>query len=183
MGLDTVVNDIIDVAQKEAARINAETDAEVSRILDEARQAAKTIMGERLAKAEDDIKKMRRQELSSSNLKVKRAVLNARKEVLENVYQQAVGKIATLSPSKNEELLKAMIEKQQSNGTRIYSNRDSEKIVKKLSSLDYAGTIDCMGGVVIENEDGTVRLDYTYDVIFKQVNEQSLKQISDILFG
>ena len=183
MGLETVVKDIMDFAQKEVSQIDAEADAEISVILDDARQAAKKIMGERLSKAEDDIKKIRQQETSSSNLEVKRAILNARKEVLENVYQQVVEKTATLSPSKNEELLKAIIEKQQCNGSRIYSNRDSEDIVKRLSSLEYAGNIECIGGVVIENEDGTIRLDYTYDLLLKNVNDQSLKQLSDILFG
>ncbi|MCG7851127.1 MAG: V-type ATP synthase subunit E [Methanosarcinaceae archaeon] len=183
MGLETVVKDILDVAHNEASKINADADAEVSRIIDEARQTAKKIMGESLSKAEDDIKKMRQQETSSSNLEVKRAILNARKEVLESVYMKAVGTIAVLPPSKNEELLKAIIETQQINGSRIYSNRDSEEITKKLSTLDYAGNINCIGGVVIENEDGTIRLDYTYDLIMKNMNDQSLKQLSDILFG
>ena len=183
MGLETVVKDIMDVAQAEVSKINAEADAEVSTILDEARQNAKKIMGDRLAKAEDDVKKLRQQEISSANLEVKRRMLNARKEVLDKVYSQSVGLITNLPTSKNEELLKAIIDKYQGNGAKIYSNKDSEKLVTKLSSLTYAGNIDCIGGVVIENEDSTIRLDYTYDIILDSVNDKSMKQISDILFG
>lgn len=183
MGLETVVKDIINAAQADVAQINSEADAEASKIMDEAKGTAKKIMGDKLAKAEDDIKKMRQQEISSANLEVKRTMLNARKEVLEKVYSQAVEAIATLSPSKNEEFLKTIIEKHQSGGDKIYSNNESKEIVEKLSSLTYAGDIDCLGGVIIENDDGTIRLDHTYDVILKSVNEQSLKQISDILFG
>ncbi len=183
MGLETVVTEIMDAAQAEVSRLDSEADAEVSLILDEAKQNAKKIMGERLAKAEDDIKKIRQQELSSANLEVKRTLLNARKEILEKVYVQAVETISAFSPEKNEELLKELIDQYGSNGTRIYSNSGSEEIVKNLSSLEYAGNIDCLGGVVIENEDGTIRLDYTYDVILKSVNERLLKQTSDILFG
>ena len=183
MGLETVVKDIMDVANVEASRINTEADAEASSILDEARQNAKKIMGDRLAKTEDDIKKLRQQEISSANLEVKRTMLNARKEVLDNVYSQSVDIITDLQSSKNEELLKAIIDKYQGSGAKIYSNKDSEKLVTKLSSLTYAGNIDCIGGVVIENEDGTIRLDYTYDVILESANDKSMKQISDILFG
>jgi len=183
MGLETVVKDIMDAAQAEVSKQDAEADAEVSLILDEAKQNAKKIMGESLAKAEDDIKKIRQQEISSANLEVKRTLLNARKEILDKVYVQAVETISAFSPEKNEELLKSLIDKYESNGTKIYSNAESEEIVKKLSSLEYAGNIDCLGGVVIENEDGTIRLDYTYDVILKSVNERLLKQTSDILFG
>ncbi|WP_406671182.1 V-type ATP synthase subunit E [Methanolobus sp. ZRKC4] len=183
MGLETVVKDIMDAAQAEVAQLDSEADAEVSQIIDEAKQSAKKIMGESLAKAEDDIKKIRQQEISSANLEVKRTLLNARKEVLEKVYTQAEESISTFSPEKNEELLKSLIESYESSGNRIYSDAGSEEIVKKLSSLEYAGNIECLGGVIIENEDGTVRLDYTYDVILKSVNEQLLRQTSDILFG
>jgi V/A-type H+-transporting ATPase subunit E len=183
MGLETVVKDIMDAAQAEVSKLDSEADAEVSLILEEAKQNAKKIMGESLAKAEDDIKKIRQQEISSANLDVKRTLLNARKEILEKVYVQAVETISAFSPEKNEELLKSLIDNYGSNGTKIYSNMESEEIVKKLSSLEYAGNIDCLGGVVIENEDGTIRLDYTYDVILKSVNERLLKQTSDILFG
>ncbi len=183
MGLETVVNDVMDAAQAEVSKMDSEANAEVSLILEEARQNAKKIMGERLAKAEDDIKKIRQQELSSANLEVKRTLLNARKELLDKVYVQSVDVISNLSPEKNEEFLKVLISKYETNGTKIYSNTESEKLVKKLSSLEYAGNIDCIGGVIIENEDGTVKLDYTYDVILKSVNEQLLKKTSDTLFG
>jgi V/A-type H+-transporting ATPase subunit E len=85
--------------------------------------------------------------------------------------------------SKAEKLLSVLIEKYKADGVRIYSNKNSEAIVKKLSSLSYAGNIDSIGGVVQENKDGTVRLDFTYDSILKNVYERSLKQISDILHG
>ena len=183
MGLETVVKDIINAAQAEVAAINSEADSEVAMILDEAKDKAKKIVGEKLAKVEDDIEKIRQQEISSANLEVKRTMLNARKEVLEKVYDNAVEAISTMSPSKNEELLKAIIENYQSGGEKIYSNKDSKEIVEKLSTLTYAGEIDCIGGVIIENEDGTIRLDHTYDGTLSRVNEQSLKQTSDILFG
>jgi V/A-type H+-transporting ATPase subunit E len=183
MGLEIVVKDIMDAAQAEVTRLNHEADAEASLILDEARQSAKKIIGERLAKAEDDIRKMRQQETSSANLEVKRTLLNARKELLEDVYSRTEKSISEFSPEKNKELLRSIIEKNEASGKRIYSNAASEEIVRKLTSLEYAGNIKCLGGVVIENEDGTIRLDYTYDVILKSVSEQLLKQTSDILFG
>jgi V/A-type H+-transporting ATPase subunit E len=52
-----------------------------------------------------------------------------------------------------------------------------------MTKLEFAGEIDCIGGIVIENKDGTEVLDFRYDMILKDVNEQSLKQISNILFG
>ncbi|MBC7086192.1 MAG: V-type ATP synthase subunit E [Methanomethylovorans sp.] len=183
MGLETVIKDIQDAANAEVSRIKTETDAEVLKIIEEAKDEAKRIMGESLAKAEDDIKRMKQQEISSANLEVKRTLLNARKEILEEVYDRAFEAISSLPEEKERELLKVILQNNEAKGKKIYSNAKSEKLVRELSSLEYGGNIDCAGGVVIENEDGTIRLDYTYDVILKGVNEQCLKQTSDILFG
>ncbi|WP_370572785.1 V-type ATP synthase subunit E [Methanomethylovorans sp.] len=183
MGLEMVVKDIMDAASAEVSRIKSEADAEVLQIVVEAKDEAKRIMGESLAKAEDDIKRMKQQEISSANLEVKRTLLNARKEVLEEVYDRTFAAISSLPEAKNKEILKVILTNNEVKGKKIYSNAKSEKLVRELSSLEYAGNINCAGGVVIENEDGTIRLDYTYDVILKGVNEQFLKQTSDILFG
>jgi V/A-type H+/Na+-transporting ATPase subunit E len=141
------------------------------------------MLGDSLAKVEEDLQKLHQQVISSANLEVKRITLNKRKELLDNVYSQTVESIKSMPASKNEKLLKHIIDKYEASGDKIYSSKASEETVRKLSSLTYAGNIDCIGGVVLENEDGTVRLDYTYDSILKNVYERSLKQISDILYG
>ncbi|MCS3923373.1 V-type ATP synthase subunit E [Methanosalsum natronophilum] len=183
MGLEPVLNDIKEASKDEVSKIQQEADEEATRILDEARQKAKKIKGDRLLKAEEDIDNMRRQELSSAKLDVKRIILNVKKEMPDEVFDKALESLSHLSPEKNEEYLKTILDKQAENGTKVYSNKESEPIVKKLTSLEYAGNIDCVGGVIIEDEDGKVRLDYTYESILKEVNERSLKEISDILFG
>jgi V/A-type H+-transporting ATPase subunit E len=183
MGLEIVVKDIQNGAQSEASRINAEAEAKVSEILNEAKNTHKKMLGDSLAKVEEDLQKLHQQVISSANLEVKRISLNKRKELLDAVYNQAVESIKSMPASKNEELLKIIIDKYEASGAKVYSSKDSEELVKKLSSLTYAGNINCIGGVVLENEDGTIRFDFTYDLILKNAYERSLKQISDILYG
>jgi V/A-type H+/Na+-transporting ATPase subunit E len=183
MGLDIVVKDIQEGARAEVSRIKAEGDAKASEILNEAKEVQKKMLGDSLAKAEEDLQNLHQQVISSANLEVKRITLNKRKDLLDKVYSQSVESIKSMPASKKEELLKHIINKYEASGARIYSSKASEETVKKLSSLTYAGNIDSIGGVVLENEDRTVRLDFTYDSILKNVYERSLKQISDILYG
>ncbi|NLI62317.1 MAG: V-type ATP synthase subunit E [Methanosarcinaceae archaeon] len=183
MGLEVVLNDIAEGAKSEVSRIEAEAKAVSEQIVEEARQTSREDLGRRLAAVEENLENQRQQVLSSANLEVKRIQLNKRKELLDSVYQDTVESIKTLPADKNEEYLKTLIKKYESEGSVIYSNKESEKIVRKRSSLKYGGNIDCLGGIVIENDDGTIRLDYTYDVLLKAVYERSLKQISDILDG
>lgn len=183
MGLDIVIRDIQGGAQAEVSRINAEADAKVSEILNEAKAGQKKMLGDSLAQTEEDLKNLNQQVISSANLDVKRIRLNKRKELLDLVYKKAYESIKSIPASKNEMLLKVLIDKHEADGVRIYSTKDSEPIIRKLSSLSYAGNINNIGGIVLENEDRTVRLDFTYDSILNIVYERSLKQISDILYG
>jgi V/A-type H+-transporting ATPase subunit E len=183
MGLDIVVKDIQEGARAEVSRIKAEGDAKASEITNEAKEVQKKMLGDSLAKAEEDLQNLHQQVISSANLEVKRITLNKRKELLDQVYNQTIEKIKSMPASKKEELLKHILSKNEASGARAYSSKDSEQIVKKLTSLNYAGNIDSIGGVVLENEDGTVRLDFTYDSILENVYEHSLKQMSDILYG
>lgn len=183
MGLDIVVKDIQEGARAEVSRIKAEGDAKASEILNEAKEIQKKTLGDSLAKAEEDLQSLHQQVISSANLEVKRITLNKRKELLDTVYNQTVEKIKSMPASKKEELLKSILNKNEASGARVYSSKESEAIVKKLTPLTYAGNLDSIGGIILETEDRTVRLDFTYDSILKSVYERSLKQISDILYG
>ncbi|QIB90093.1 V-type ATP synthase subunit E [Methanosarcina mazei] len=183
MGLEIVVKDIQEGARAEVSRIKAEGDAKASEIINEAKEIQKKTLGDSLAKAEEDLQSLHQQVISSANLEVKRITLNKRKELLDTVYIQTVENIKSMPASKKEELLKSILDKHEASGARAYSSKESEELVKKLTSLSYAGNIDSIGGIVLENEDRTVRLDFTYDSILKSVYERSLKQISDILYG
>lgn len=183
MGLDAIVEEIKAKGKNEADRISGETYQEVSKIIADAQASAAKIKAAREEAVRKEIERMRQQELSSANLEVKKAILNARKEILDEVYEAARESISKLPAEKNQKILKSIIEKNESGNSKIFSRAKDASTVKKLTKLKSAGEIDCIGGVVIENEDGTEVLDFRYDMILKNVNELSLKQVSDILFG
>ncbi len=182
MGLDAIVEEIKSKGRAEADRISQETDKEVSRILADAESQAARIRATRQDAAKKEIERLRLQELSSANLEVKRAMLNARKELLDEVNEKAKDGISKLPADKNLQVLRSIIEKNQANNSRISSNKKDEPAVRKLTKLTYSGEINCIGGVIIENENGTEYLDFRYETILKKVSERSLKQVSEILF-
>ncbi len=183
MGLDAIVQEIKAKGKAEADRISGETYQEISKIISEAESQAAKLKTAKQEAAKKEIERLRQQELSSAHLEVKRAMLNARKELLDEVYEKAKDAVGKLPADKNQKLLSSIIKKNENSNTRIYSKAKDTSAVKKLTKLKYAGEIDCIGGVIIENADGTEYLDLRYDTILKNVSEKSLKQVSDILFG
>ncbi|MEI7826437.1 MAG: V-type ATP synthase subunit E family protein [Euryarchaeota archaeon] len=180
MGLEVVVKDVLARGEAEATRIKQEGMDEANAIIAGAENTARQLLDEKSEQAVELIERRRNREISSANLEVKRAILNAKKELLDKVYDEAVGVLASLPESERETIIKKLLESQ-TESTRVFSNTNDESLVKRISRLEYGGTIPCSGGIMLENEDGTVIHDLTFDTLLKSVREKSLKQLREIL--
>jgi V/A-type H+-transporting ATPase subunit E len=180
MGLEVVVKDVLARGEAEATRIKQEGMDEANAMIAGAEKNARQLINEKKEQAVELIERRRNREISSANLEVKRAILNAKKELLDRVYDEALGVLASLPESERETIIKKLLESQ-TEFTRVFSNTNDEALVKRISRLEYGGTIPCSGGIMLENEDGTVIRDLTFDTLLKSVREKSLKQLREIL--
>ena len=180
MGLEVVVKDVLARAEKESNHIRQEGTFEADAIIAGAENTARQILAEKRDQTTELIERRRNREISSANLEVKRAILNAKKELLERVYAEALRVLGSLPESERETIIKKLLESQ-TESTRVFSNRNDEFLVKRISGLEYGGTISCTGGIILENEDGTVLRDLTFDTLLNSVRETSLKQLLEIL--
>jgi len=180
MGLEVVVKDVLARGGEEADRIRQEGTDEAKGIIAGAEKTARQIVEEKRAQIAEQIERRKNREISSANLEVKRAILNAKKELLDRVYDKAIEILASLSESEREKIIKQLLESQ-TDSTQVFSNENDESLVKRISRLEYGGTIPCSGGVMLENEDGTVLRDLTFDSLLKNVRDRSLKQLVQIL--
>ncbi len=88
MGLEVVVEEIREKGQKESNAIRNEAHAEADRILAAAEDQAASIKQETEKELERQISHIMAQEVSAAKLLVKREVLNAQKEMLEEVFNE-----------------------------------------------------------------------------------------------
>lgn len=183
MGLEEIVKDIADKGKSEADRINEETAQSVRSILNEAESQASALAAKKRDEMARDVERLKKQEMSSANLEVKRLLLNARKDVLDVTFAETLSRLAKLPSERNVVILQSLLKLCQEN-SRVYSSEKDANLIRKIApDIMLAGTIDCIGGIIIESADGTVRLDYTYDTMIKGIFEQSQKKISELLFG
>jgi V/A-type H+-transporting ATPase subunit E len=184
MGLDKVVKGISDKVETECKGIAAKAQAEAAEIKKSAEAEARQLHAAEIAKADSEISKMRQRELSSAKLDVKKAKLNAEKDVLEAVHADFAKQLSALPPQKKSEVLQKLIlmAKKDIPGGKIFTNVADADLVKG-SGYEYGGNIKCIGGIVVTSGDGSVNLDYTFDSILEDVWSSSMKPVSDILFG
>jgi V/A-type H+-transporting ATPase subunit E len=181
MSLDKVIEKIRSTGEAEAQSIRDQAEAERESILAEARKAAEAQKKERMAAAEAARERIMTQELARAELQSKKIALAAEKEVLDLVLKTARERIAA-SP-RREELVIALLRahREEASSGRILSSPEDAGAVR-ASGFAPAGTIDCLGGVVIESADGSRREDLRFETILDEVWRDSVREVADILW-
>ncbi len=185
MALDKVIQAISDDGKKEAKRIIAEGKVEREKNISEAKKDAMRIKSEKTEEANKLALRMKTQEIARAEIDIKKIVLKAQKESLDQVYDLALKQLG----EKWSGILIKNILKQKSSEVKdglVYSNeRDRTTVEQTVGAYGgkYGGVIDCVGGIVIENKDRTVRTDYRLETILEDIWDESVIEVSSILWG
>ena len=190
MSLETVAEDIREQARARADEIVAEAEQEAEQIRDEAREEADEIRADIEQETDRQIEQEREQKLSSAKLEAKQMRLEARRDVIQSVRDDVEQAVADIEGDQREELTRALLEDALSefgdDELAVYGRADDEDLLESLLAerehCTYAGEVDCLGGVVVESEQSRVRVKNTFDSVFAEVWEDSLREISDRLF-
>ncbi|RZV11677.1 V/A-type H+-transporting ATPase subunit E [Natrinema hispanicum] len=191
MSLDTVVKDIREEANARAEDIRAEGETRAEEIESAAETDAEEILADAEAEVEREIDQLREQRLSSAKLEAKQKRLEARRDVLGEVNEAVEDELAALEGDTREELTRELLEAASDefdadDDVSVYGRSDDqallESIVDEYDGYEYAGDVDCLGGVVVESEQSRVRVNNTFDSVLEDVWEDNLQEISNRLF-
>jgi V/A-type H+-transporting ATPase subunit E len=192
MGLESVVGEIREKGQKEAAAIRQETEQEVQKILTAAQEKAARTKQATNEDVEKQVSHILSQEISAANLVVKRELLNAQKSLLDEVYKSTLSSLSGLPESFHKETIAKLVKTAKSEipaGIVHANTRDTAKLKEVLandpafSSYTPGDPVDIEGGIIVESKDGQLQIDYSYRNFMDIVWEAGLKEASDILFG
>ncbi|HOJ96492.1 MAG TPA: V-type ATP synthase subunit E family protein [Methanospirillum sp.] len=191
MGLDAVIAEIKEKGRKEAEAIIQEGSARKEEIMNAARQEVEKIQLTVRDEVEKNLSHIISQEEAAAHLIVKRQILNAQKDLMDQVYRQALDKIITMPESFHEEAITSLLRKakQEIAKGRVSCAARDEKILKKVlnesefSAYTFGSVIEIDGGIIVESDDGQLQVDYSYRTFLNQVWESGLKDASDCLFA
>lgn len=183
MGLEEVKKEVLVNAQSKAKALLDEARSEAKKAESEALEAVKK--KEKLGEQETNsyINGVRKKELSSAQLEAKNAMLNTKKQLIDSVFEAVIGRLDKLESGKNRSMLEKLLRKAQDeiNVASVYVNKKHIKLMEgKVPSVQEAVIL---GGLIAENKDRTVRVDYSFDSLLNEVKEKSLGEIGGILFG
>jgi V/A-type H+-transporting ATPase subunit E len=188
MPLDNVIGEIYEKGKEQVENILKEAEKEAESIINEAKREAEEILRKAREEAEKEAQNLRKQEVSSVSLEMKRLYLNKQKELLESVFDLARQRIREMGESDRKKLLEELIAKNAQDGMAVYSREEDEKVVREILSrldkkLEYGGNVNCLGGIILENSEEGIRINLTFDEILNQLFEQEMGEVSKILLG
>jgi len=182
MGLETVIDQVLDRGRAEADEIRNAAGTDRERLLQEERAEGAKVIAGREQEARVAADRARIQDLARAELESKKTVLAAQKEILDEVYAGALQGLASMP--EREALVRTMLTAHASEwrtGRVFASPRDAET-VRSVVGTNFAGTIDSVGGVVIESADGTRRTDLRFEALFSEVWRDSIREVAEILW-
>ena len=180
MGLETVKDEILNSAKEQSNSLIAEARKEANRILRETEKKIEELK----EKSESETKKMldtiKRQELASAELENQKMILESKKQVIEGAFAEARKKLESFDDKKREACIKKLIEKAR-NDIKISTAYCSKKDAKFLKEFNVESA-DIIGGLIAENKEKTVRVDYSFEAILQGIQETELQNINKALF-
>lgn len=187
MSLENVIDEIYKKGQQEIQKIREEAEKEAEKIIAEAKEEAEEIIRKAKEEAEKEAEILRRQEISSVKLEMKRKMLDVQKRILDEVFESLRQRVKEMDVETRRRLTETLL-KTASPGMIVYSRREDEDLVKSIIQelkldVKYGGYVECLGGVVLESEDGEVRLNLTFDELLNRLYDQKVGEVAKILFG
>ncbi len=186
MSAETIIKRIKTDATTTASEIrkNAEQQAkEIKRnATADAKKNAEQIISEGKQQAENRKKIL----ISQARQEAKRKEIEAKNDVIEDCFTQAIEHLNTLNEETYHDIVKTLIEqgkKRMSSKCTVLTSKDQDKHIAKELDLMVSGSIDASGGVILTSEDGTITIDNTFEGIIKRKKAQIREHVGKLLFS
>lgn len=181
MGLEAVKEEIIRSARQQESALVAEARKEANKIMKEAEAKTEEMKAISEADAKKAAEAMKRQALASGEMESRKLVLEAKKQVIENVFSEAKKRLEALDDRKREEFMKKLLEKagKELEVAYIYYSKKDAKFVKGIG----VEASPIIGGLIAENKERTIRVDYSFETMLEAIKEKELQNINKLLFS
>jgi V/A-type H+-transporting ATPase subunit E len=182
MSLERMIEEIRQQGQHESEEILKAARQERERMLAEVQEKGEGLRAERSRQAEDQGAREEIREMARAELEARKALLQAQKEILDEVRDAAKSRLREMSDS--DRFLEELVEQNRGDleGALVRCNARDVKTLQRLTGADVRGDLDAIGGFVIESPSGDRRIDLTYDTFLDGLWEEAVRDVADTLW-
>ncbi|MCX8173338.1 MAG: V-type ATP synthase subunit E family protein [Thermoplasmata archaeon] len=171
-------------ARKKAEEIIASAKAEARNILTKTNAELEKTKMERIAKEKEKLEFEMKQELHSAESIARHREMQTRKQIIEAVRREVLVKLKAMEKEKKREILGKMlrIAKKQIPEGFVYANPEDAEVVRGFAVYPFKATVNCAGGIIVEEKSGERVLDLRYETLVERVFTERGEELWKILF-
>ncbi len=182
MSLEHVKKEVKDHAEQEAHMIVTQAKELAKKEMDHAHEIVDAFETETQTALQKELEVLERRYEASMKLAAKKVLLEKRKQLLEETFEQAKQIIQNLPKAEKEKMLRLLFDRarKECSGGKVYCAKQDMQIVKTFGSQVVEEVM--LGGLVLENKEATMRVDASFDTMIKDLKEKKLQNVAEILF-
>ena len=185
MSLEKIIQRIKKDADSEAGAIIREAEQKVSDILAQGQREAKDSIKKMEREHEKDIEGLKKKMLSAARREVRHMMMRAKEEVILECFAQAEKYLGDLEGREYAKVVEALMLKAKpvvKKGVVIPSRDADKKIAQELGFRVESRTVSSRGGVLIQDADGSMEIDNTFEGLLTRKHNEIRIKIAKILF-
>ncbi|HLC91020.1 MAG TPA: V-type ATP synthase subunit E family protein [Candidatus Nanoarchaeia archaeon] len=181
MGLDNVKEEIIEEAEEKAVALLKEAKSEAQAIKDAAKQEISLYKKDADAKQKQMVETMSRKMLAQARFDAQRMLMNSRKESIQAIVAAVQEKLSHLGKAERKEFLQKLLGQAQQEMTvaKVHVNKQDIPLLSGVAVFPA----EISGGLLAVNKEGTISMDFSSDALLKEAQQESLVELSGVLFG
>lgn len=182
--------------EKIIERIKTDAEKQVQHIIDEAEKQSHIIINTAKAEAEREAAAILKVgQLESENAKkillskamqeIKRDMMNAKEEIIEQCFSQALEHLASLPEDRYRKFVMGLIrqgKKRLGDDCTLSGSRPVDKEIADKEKVAVRGTINSIGGVILHSSDGTITIDNTFERLLSRRKDEIRIHVGKLLF-
>lgn len=182
MSLEHVKAEMKDHAEQEAHKLVADAKELAKKEMDHAHEIVDAFETETQAALQKELEMIEKRYEASMKLTAKKVLLEKRKQVLEETFEEAKETIQNLPKAEKVKFLGMLFDraKKECSVGKVYCAKQDVAMVKGFASQVTEEAM--IGGLVVENKEGTMRIDESFDAMLKDLKEKKLQEVAEILF-
>ena len=191
-GMEKISEAILDKVKVDAQNIVKEAENKAREGIEKAKKQQKAKLEEEKGKLIEEAEAEAARILAQASIKVRQELLAAKTSVIDEIVGRAKKALSGSSSGESSvlNLTKEAINTLDIDKARVYVSPRDSAAVKKLIKGDkeLAGKVtevkefDCTGGVIVEDIDGKIRIDNTYETRLEMLMPKMLPEITKELF-
>jgi len=186
MSAEKIIEQIKKDSQKEIKQILKEAEKQSTKIINAVKQEAEQESEKILSNGKRQSEHIKKILISKTNRDVKRKIMKARENIIEECFEKAHHKLTELSNNEYEKIVSRLINKgikKIGEECTILAPRNIDKKVAEKLKVKVTGKTKATGGIIIKSSDGRITLDNTFEGVLKREKDQIRIKVGKLLFS